>query len=267
MNREYHNNKYLKAYNAREKDRGRTKLDDNAHYKKDGDFLVDYHMEQRDAIDAVKVGVGSTRDAKFKPGFFRRHATQIDHTSEREASEDRKLQRFEKHYANRLGNIFANDKRSGDIISHPESQPEQYRPFRHIAEDQSGLHENENTKRQMRDPASRFHALITPEQRERHRVRRELIQKGLSPASSDMGFGRRDFPSNGVADNFHMEENLSRMARSGRAQVAGNNARANSFHVGEGGRSPEPGDRPNQRSPNPRAGGYSPQPQLNRFLS
>ena len=129
-----------------------------------------------------------------------------------------------------------------------------YRPYRHIKQVESGKAENENTKRQMKDPTSRFHALITSEARERHRQRRELIQRGLNPASSDIGVGRRDIASNGVADNFNFpahKAKMSRISRYGRAQVD-SKARYSNFHIGEQGRSTQP-----TREPTPAPQNYS----------
>ena len=153
------------------------------------------------------------------------------------------------------------------------------RPWRNISQVNEGRVENENTKRQMKDPTSRFHALITAEQRERHRQRRELIQKGLNPASSDIGVGRRDIASNGVADNFSFPghgEKMTRISRYGRATVD-SKAKLMNFHIGEAGVSR--GNTPKylqkeRQSPSPAPNRYlagSPLPQANspapnRFL-
>jgi hypothetical protein len=266
MNREFHNNKYLAAFGAREADRGRRNLDDGSNYKKD-DFLTDVHVNTRNAPNYATIATSSTRDSKFKPGFYRRHGSQINNTVEREIQENRKMIRSENHYHKRLDHLAKNNARHGDIISHPigptAAQPTDFRPWRGPQDKSTNQLETENKRRQMRDPNTRFHTLVTEEERDRHRQRREAIQKGLNPASSDMGFGRRDFQSNGVADNFTYEPHaasqtqVTRLGRAGRAQVH-SNARLSNFHVGEQGRSPIRGNSPAniRKSPTP-----------NRFLS
>lgn len=236
--RKFVGDRYLGAFRSRQADRGKKAIDDKSNYKS-CDFIHDSHRETRSDSHAP-VATNDTRQTKFKKGFYRRHMSDMDVTSKRTGDEARRAERFKNHQPRRLGNIIAIEQRNGNIIADRsgQSQPA-YRPYKHVKRAEAGKAENENTKRQMKDPTSRFHALITSEQRDRHRQRRELIQKGLNPASSDIGVGRRDIASNGVQDNFNYPQHaakMTRISRYGRAHVD-SKARHTNFHVGEQGRS------------------------------
>ena len=71
--------------------------------------------------------MAATRETKFTPGFFRRHASNIDNTSERIFHQEKKDMRVIDHIPRRLGKLHAESHRNGDILAHIEDPPPQYR--------------------------------------------------------------------------------------------------------------------------------------------
>lgn len=183
---------YLQACN--DKDRGRKNLDDRSHYKK-ADFLVDTVQAPVPAV-----GVPSTRDSRFKKGFFRRHQITIPPDQKKLEYDIIKGQRAPANQAARHQMLQYHNNRHGNILAPEADHSHQFLGARMKRAGLSDL-ERQNKTRQ-RNTSSRYYAHMSEDDHYRNAQRREDIKRMNNAHSSVLGMGRKDLKSNGVADNF-----------------------------------------------------------------